>query len=1313
MTTDRPLLFLALASLASGSVVWANPQGGSVSHGAATVVLDGNRLDITASDNAVLNWTSFNISEGEVTRFLQPGAASIVWNRILDQNPSQILGSLQGNGTVVLFNQSGFYFGPNSVVNVGGLIVTTAAPPPNIGEGGSWQFNGMPPLASIINYGQIQVSGGGSLFLVAEKIENHGVLTAPDGTLGLYAGKEVLISERPDGRGLSAKASLPSGAIDNHGRLLADAGEVALQARVVNIEGRIQADSLRERNGVIELVAEESLQLGTHAEIEARGSGSGTSSGGRITLKSSGAYSDQEGSRISVAGGPDGGDGGKLSISAKDFQGFHAHLDGTPGPGGQGGSVVVDPDFIRLRSSGASGPVGDGTVLSSNPGATLDLNVNTAFSGFHSITLQANQDITLTQSTLWNLVASTGVSEPGSKLTLQAGRNLIFENGSSLIAGNGWSISLESGVNFSANGTIQPGLGSLQLLGNSSLESREGSVHVEVGKDVLVGSGFIRSVEGGSLDVWAHSGDINTGSRADGYDFTAQGYRVGSTGVGGISTAAGGDVRLRAGGDVIAETVQVGNKWPGATGAYGADPGNVTIEAGRNVRGNFLVRNGVGKIVAGQDAGTAGNPLGLNLVNGSWDVFATRDLYLSEVRNPAGTFDSFKRTAPNGERVAFLGDYASDAQVRLVAGDGIALLGQNLPRTTANRNSKPIYPASLSLQAGAGGIEIRESLTLAPSPWGELSIITTDGGSLFGVPSQTQAPLLVMSDSDSFNSLTWPQVHALVPLHLQDTHPTRVSISGNLRDLTLVIPEMAEISVGGNAYNFNYSGLNLKADAVTQIQVAGDLSYRGNRTATSPLNEVPNFAALNPDYSERPDLFPRFSYDVDKKTLSFTGRMTQADYNFLMHPKVLGFDSSGRPLVDAQGAPIYVDAPIPFLASVDQTQLTELFNASQDATVTGAGLNLAGGGKYRVEARNIDLGISEGITSDAPSLGLSALGLTSPDLVVVAREDLSMTASKIAAVGPGGGISITAGGSIDVGGPDSASLDRAKGIFTFGGGSIDVRAGQNVDVNGSRIATYDGGNISVLSSEGHIDAGEGGQGSVTIKGFVTEADGHLREITTTIPGSGILATSLPGGNARPGDVSLVAERGDIRASKGGVVQLAFNNATDAGRIRITALEGNIDAGKSGIIGGDVGLDAPKGAVAGLVVASQNVNITGQSFSGTAFGGGNVSVSASSVSGSVIGGGAVSVSADSVSGAIVGNNVSTSGNTSGAQVGVAATSAASTGAKTDTAASEAVAKVASDNKTEEDEETRRKRLASTPKLTRTVGRVTVLLPNSSR
>src|SRR5437667_10088605 len=142
------------------------------------------------------------------------------------------------------------------------MVTTSPVAPESSGSSELWQFRGTPPLASIVTYGEVRAQNGGSVFLISERIENHGTISAPGGTIGLYAGKEVLVSERPDGRGLSATVKLPAGSVDNSGHLIADGGTIALHAQVVNQNGQVQADSVREHNGVIELVASENVNLG-------------------------------------------------------------------------------------------------------------------------------------------------------------------------------------------------------------------------------------------------------------------------------------------------------------------------------------------------------------------------------------------------------------------------------------------------------------------------------------------------------------------------------------------------------------------------------------------------------------------------------------------------------------------------------------------------------------------------------------------------------------------------------------------------------------------------------------------------------------------------------------------------------------------------------------------------------------------------------------------------------------------------------------------------------------------------------------------
>jgi filamentous hemagglutinin family protein len=465
----------------------ANPTGMTVHSGSATATSSGSQLTVTTtSQNTFLNWQSFNIAAGETTIFQEPSTTSIVWNRINDQNPSQIFGSLQANGVVVLLNSSGFYFGPNSFVSAAGLVVSTANYIPPQNSGGGWEFNGPPPLASIINYGQIQVGNGGSAYLIANQIENHGSIEAPGGSVGLAAGQTVLLSERPDGRGMSMQVTLPGGSVDNEGRLIADGGTIAMHAQVVNQNGFIQANSVQNVNGVIELVASDQLTLGASSQITASGDNSSAgSAGGNVTLQSGNNFSDSVGSQITVTGGTQGGNGGSVEISAPNVLSLNSSMDASAQAGSTAGQLLLNSQDITLNASGANGM----------NGGTLDLNVNGTFANFSQIILQASGDITkgfgnitLAAGNVWDLGAGSGL------LTLEAGGDITFGNGSKITDANQWSATLDAGYNF-VNNTVQSGVGNIYLNGGSgqsgigSIQLSQAAINLTAGNSIVVGSG--------------------------------------------------------------------------------------------------------------------------------------------------------------------------------------------------------------------------------------------------------------------------------------------------------------------------------------------------------------------------------------------------------------------------------------------------------------------------------------------------------------------------------------------------------------------------------------------------------------------------------------------------------------------------------------------------------------------------------------------------------------------------------------------------------------------------------------------------------
>ena len=1340
----------------------ANPTGASVTHGAATITSQGSQLTVQTSDRAFINWQSFNIGALESTVFLQPSSSSLVWNRINDPNPSQILGQLDANGIVILQNQSGFYVGSHALINAGGLVMTTSPiSPPDFMTASMWNFSAPPPAASIINYGQLNIGSGGSAFLIARNVENHGAITAPAGDIGLYAGKQVLVSERPDGRGLSAQVSLPEGSVDNSGRLIADAGTIALHAQVVNQGGLIQANSVRQQNGVIELVASDALKLGASSDIEAKGDAAGKSPGGNVLVQSGSTFSDAPTSTINVSGGAEGGQGGQVEISAPRMGAIQSKISAAAQAGSLDGKLIIDPLNITLSSTGDN--AASGTINAGDPPDTLNLNV-ASFAGFSQILLQASQNITV--ATLWNLGDSTDLN---SKLTLQAGNNITVNSSAGIQAGKNWTLNLIAGADFTAPTSVVSGQGGIYLNGSGFLQASQGNqatlgtvtlngrsvvfdgtINLLAGKEILVNLGAIRTVGGGGIVAAALSGNVNTGINANGYNFSSSGagYTV-SPALGGISTKAGGDLTIAAGEDVssLLPTGNLRNQTDAGSGAFGPEPGNVTISAGGNVFGHYVEANGVGMISAGQNVGSTTKPLALSLVKGSWDVEAPNgSIYLQEVRNPNGIFNNIGGA---GNSTYHLFNYDPDSSVTLDAGNSVQLTGQNLPRLSGDVSIPAIYPPSLAIQARAGGIILGSDLILFPSPDGNLNLATTGGGSL----ESSQAGVthsLTMSDSGKNNFTTptdfGPGDHAAIPVQLNNPQPVVIDISGDIKDMQIATPKVTQITVHGEMDNSSFSGQNLHSSDVTFINVAGRIFNRSDYTfvtlgqnqtynPTAAEQIFANAVAINSDgtvqvqgdgtpvrlFGGNPGLF----YLPDTKQLGFQGQMgLTLEQELLNNNKsfqVLQYGPDGNLLVDAAGH--YV---VKTMNLVDPSVITALYAESQNVPRnSGQGYQIGGPGQFNINATSLDLGVTQGLISNGPFINhaLAGLGIGAA-INLNLTGDLSMYSSTIASYF-GGDINIYSGGAINVGNENllGSSSDAARGIYSSGHGSVSVIAQGNIDVAGSRIAAYDGGNIFVKSLTGNVNAGNGNQGQANVPDITIDpVTGQVSSTSQPIAGSGILATTLPDApiSENVGNITVETPQGNIVASEGGIVQAPLNgNVAPGPKVTLVAgtqdsagkvvYAGNIDVTGSGVIGGTVDLTAA-GSINGLVVARQDTLISAvTSFSGTVFAVGTANVNAGGdISGTIIGVGGINASGGgSVSASLLSQNITVGGAQvgSGLATSVAASSTSQSAVQETTAQkTESTQQLAS----ADDDETK-KRAGKRPLLAKSTGRVTVILP----
>jgi filamentous hemagglutinin family protein len=671
------LIVAYLVQLVVVPVVAANPTDPTVVGGQAIVSgLGSSHVTIAqASQQAIINWQQFNIAPNEVTQFIQPNAQAIALNRIFDQNPSQIFGSLRANGNIILLNPNGIMFGPNAQVNVGGLIAASL----NLSNAnflaGHYLFQGTGIEASVKNMGAIDASHGG-VYLLAPNVENSGVITSPGGNIMLAAGAKAFLSNRPDGRGFLAEISNPVGQAVNIKDLIADGGNITLAGRVVNQTGVIRADSVREQKGKIELLASEAVTLKDGSRTLARGGDAGVSSGGTIRAMgnlTNGTATLQKGAVVDVSGGKNGGNGGFAEVSAASVR-LGGQFLGRALAGFHGGRFLIDPivstvgpaDFASFEGSGAS-----------------------------EVTFQSPDGSDLVVTGQYDLGA--GWTLPGTPGTLRflAGANLIFNNA--------------------------------QLTNNSS-NTRWDYVGTATTGDVLFNNSMIATGFGGNLSFTAAAphGNIKL---------------VDATGTLSVvkTSAAGGDITLTAGHDVIAPSADIrlsplfGGINPNIFGGVRLDgPGNLTIHAGNDFSGGsvqgqvtgpgFVLTNGSANVTAGRNVGgpakgvQATDPdeyANITLGSGTVNLTAqTGSIYLGRIQDK-GVTDS------TSSRLTITVDPSN--RVALNAAQDIFLNPRPFGTSDAIKTVSMIYPASFNATTTTGSVYAGEqNITFWPSTTGAI-----------------------------------------------------------------------------------------------------------------------------------------------------------------------------------------------------------------------------------------------------------------------------------------------------------------------------------------------------------------------------------------------------------------------------------------------------------------------------------------------------------------------------------------------------------------------------------------------------------------
>jgi filamentous hemagglutinin family protein len=254
------------------------PSNGQVVAGAANIAQSNNTLNVNqTSQNAVINWGSFNVGSQAQVNFNQPNAQAATLNRVQGSDPSIINGAIRANGQVAIVNSNGIIFGRTAQVDAASIVASTLdVSDHEFMAGGNKTFRGRSnSQAKIINQGTLTAKGANAyVALLAPEVRNEGIIIAQavnNPTVALASGSQITLSF--SGNQLikvNVDASVYNSLIENKRLIQAEGGTIVIAANaasnllasVVKNSGVITASSITRGAGSIQLVGSNIEQSG-------------------------------------------------------------------------------------------------------------------------------------------------------------------------------------------------------------------------------------------------------------------------------------------------------------------------------------------------------------------------------------------------------------------------------------------------------------------------------------------------------------------------------------------------------------------------------------------------------------------------------------------------------------------------------------------------------------------------------------------------------------------------------------------------------------------------------------------------------------------------------------------------------------------------------------------------------------------------------------------------------------------------------------------------------------------------------------------
>ncbi len=1191
------LLINLLLLLVFPSKVLPLPVGGKVVGGSATINQSNSQtLNINQlTGKAIINWKGFNINVNELVKFNQPGVNSVVLNRVTGVNPSSILGRLIANGRVFIVNPNGVFFGPNSIVDVAGLLATTLNIKDSDFLADKYEFTrDLSKGASyVINQGQIKVSDNGFVFLVSAGVANQGLVIANLGKVVMGSGEKLTVDFMGDGLitfALEGKvasqiigldgARLDS-AVANAGAIKADGGQVFLSARassevfssVVNNSGVIEARSLVNRGGIIRLEGSDPVtntgaigwqtNLGKVQNTDGRVLNTGTLD---ISAREAGAAQGEvtlSGQMVGVSGsiiarGAEGAQGGRALItsSEKTVLTQDSVIDTSGLGNSSAGNIVVwsDKDTVFRGSIIAKGGEigGDGghievsghenlhftgqvnalAPLGTTGSLLLDpLNITVATGGAATL-LQVDQ-FSDTPATNQTIAPAT-INGAAANVTLQANNDITVSNAIAM-TNAGVGIAMQAGRDINVNASVSTNNGNISLTANDSTAIGANRANATTG-DIAFGAGANLSAGTGNITLTIDPSTTNP-------------FNPGSITVVRNLTTTTGNVSINSPNNVT------------FSGAVNAGSGTVTIEANADGAGAQGFTMNAGSSITTTNATANAVQINVNAGGGGTGTAALRDI----TTGSGGTLTVATNTGGNSTG----GDITQTAGTLLNVGSGAINLS-TAPIASANIGSSGANilttASNITASTGTSGVYITESdganFTAAATGGGAITLTSTTGAvSIAGATS---------------------------------TGTGAITLTGDTVNVNNSLTNSGAITLTGQAVNINGVVSGTGALAINPLTAAGDLTV----SSSGANNVTDGFSSITIGNSAGTG-----AVVVNALTVSdpLTIRSPTTTGTVTVNGAITGLGNGSVTITGGTGAtPIILNAGITTAGNAitlsDNVGLggnVTIDSTNGGGSAGGAAISFTGTIAADEVANNRTLTINSGTGGNTTLSGavgsnqaLQSLTVANSNVLslqgVTTTSDIQLNAQNAVtlngAVNAGSG-TVTIAANRDGGGGEDFTMNAGSSITTTNATANAVQINVNAAAGGTGdaflrdITTGSGGILSVATNTGGNTTGDD----------ITQTAGTLLNVGT---GTMVLTTpSNTASNIGTSGTPLSTVAGTIIANSGtnGVFitesdGASFTVATGGVTINLASTTGDLLANTISAPGGTVTLSAPGGAI---------------------------------------------------------------------------------------------------------------------------------------